>query len=1316
MMYYLKPFNRLISMNMEIFTNKFRIQSRVLTLFTLLIFYFTNSHLIAQCTLACDDNVQVSVNQNCQAVITPSMMLEDTTQFCTYTVIVYDISGLPLPSPIVNSSHLNQTLRVRVLSGANSCWGQIFVQDKFRPTIICPPNDTIYCNNVNYTPLSPVVSDNCGGLLERHLISDNTVKYPCDSALVGKRTITYFYTDTYNNSSDTCRQMIWYKKVDSALIVWPTDKEFSCQYYTTTPPLAVTGVPTIGGNPLYPSWGNCNIALTFEDERISVCPGTFKILRKWTLLDWCKPSGSNVNIRYQVIKVVDNEGPVVSCAVDMTVSTDVWSCTGTAIIEPPTIIRECSTTSLSVGYKTVSPTGDTTFNGSNTSNIVILSNGLVSVTNLPLGLNWVIFRLTDQCGNYTDCATEVRVLDKVAPVAVCDQKTTVSLTVDGTAKVDAFTFDDGSHDNCALDRYEVSRMDVGTWGPYAYFGCTDIGKTIMVNFRIWDKSNNSNTCMVEVVVQDKLGPVITCPPNMTIPCEVDNTDLNLFGKVALTLADRKNIVINNPNVVFSGPAIDGYAYDACGVTITSTPFSNITCGVGSIVRTFIATDVSKLTSVCQQIITIQDKTANNIVVVPPADYFNNTTCLTKPDLTPAVTGSPTITGADKCSNVAVTHEDLTFTFEPDACLKILRRWYVIDWCLYKPNDVNPKGFWTHVQVIKISNTVPPNFTSNCADRTVEVFGPGCQGQVSLIARAVDDCTDTLDLNWVHEVDIDNNNSIDAAYSGLGRDASGVYPVGDHKVTFRVKDNCGNEKVCSFLMHVVDGKKPTPYCRSSITTVIMPTTKSLEIWASDYNLNSEDNCTAKQNLKYYFLINGTYQPSITFNCSNIGKNKIKMYVVDERGNFDYCEVEIELQDPNRACPTGTLVQGTVTTPDGKGVNNVAISWERTNPNGTSSINTDLKGNYAFPNIVPGMDYTFRASKNYDHLNGVTTQDILIIQKHILGKQTFDTPYKYIAADANNTKSISAADLSEIRKLILGVNGQFVNNQESWRFVPVSYVFPDQTNPFPYLESIQQPALNGNISNMNFYAIKIGDMTGNVDVGSAQGLKTRTNGALSLVIKNEDIKITGNEVEVPVSINQNQLLSGLQMSFEFAAELEFEKITSGVLNLSSENYNQIDNKVRISQVNDDAINFTKGQTLFTLHFKSSKMNAALIKSLGLAYSDLSAEAYDENNEALTIRLEQRDADKKALAIENSLDQNTPNPFTNETTVSYSVNEAQSVNFVIFDLDGKVIRNFDKEASMGKNEFKITKNELGKAGVYFIQMNTSQYTETKKMVLIR
>ncbi len=1304
-------------MKKEKFTKLFLGQFRLMTLVSLFLIIFSHVETFAQCTLACDDYVQVSVNQNCVATITPKIVLEDSSITCTYSVIVYDVSGIPLPTPVVNFSHVGKTLKVKVIAqDGNSCWGNIIVEDKFGPDIICPNADTTNCNNSTYVPLSPIVNDNCGGTVTRHLISDNTVKYNCDSVYAGKRTIVYFYTDVHNNSSDTCTQMIWFRKVNHALIVWPSDALFNCRDYTSTPPLSATGVPTIGGIPLYSSWGICNIAISFEDERINVCPGTFKVLRRWTLLDWCKPAGQNVTIHYQIIKVVDEEGPVVSCAPDMTVSTDVWTCTGTAIIAPPTIIRECSSTTMSVGYKSVSPNGDTTFNGSNTSNIVILANGFVSVSNLPKGLNWVIFRLTDQCGNYSDCATEVLVTDQVAPVAVCDQKTVVSLTVDGTAKVDAFTFDDGSHDNCAVDRYEVARMDNGVWGPYAFFNCADIGKTIMVSFRVWDQSNNSNTCMVEVVVQDKMAPIIFCPPNVTIPCEVDVTDLSIFGKVVLSQADRKNIVINNINVTFNGPAIDGYAYDACGVTITEYSTSSLTCGKGRIFRTFTAKDPNGLTSTCTQVITIQDFTPNSVIVNwnTVSDYFNNTTCLSKPDLTPAITGRPTITNADKCNNIAVTYEDLTFTLEPDACLKILRKWYVIDWCIYDPNASNPVGYWTRTQAIKISNSVPPNFLSNCADRTVDVYGPGCQGQVSLIGRASDDCTDSTDLIWYHEVDIDNNGSIDAAYSGPGKDASAVYPVGEHKVTFRVKDSCGNEKTCSFKLTVVDRKKPTPYCISSITTVIMPSTKSLEIWAKDYNLNSEDNCTKKEDLKYYFLINGQYQSSMTFTCANIGKNKIKMYVVDQAGNFDYCEVEIDLQDPNKTCPTGTLVSGKVITTDGRGVNNVSISWERSNPAGTNSGSTNIQGEYAFPNMTQGMDYVFRAEKNYDHLNGVSTQDILFIQKHILGQQTFDTPYKYIAADANNTKSITAADLSEIRKLILGVNSNYGNSQKSWRFIPVSHVFVDQTNPFPYPESISRSTVNGNTVNTDFYAVKIGDISGNAEVGNAKAATTRSNGTFKLSMLDASFEADQNVI-IPITIDQDQIIGGFQMAFTYGNGFVFEKITSDVLEINAENYHTTENSLRISYVANQSVNLKKGEQLITLHFKSNT-KANVFNQLNISYNTLQAEAYNENGDMYDIRLNQRENTTKESVNSMVLFQNEPNPFTNETVVKFYNSKDQEINFVIFDINGKVVRSIEKEYNHGTHELKLTKNELGQTGVYFIQMNTSDFTETKKMVLIR
>jgi hypothetical protein len=52
---------------------------------------------------------------------------------------------------------------------------------------------------------------------------------------------------------------------------------------------------------------------------------------------------------------------------------------------------------------------------------------------------------------------------------------------------------------------------------------------------------------------------------------------------------------------------------------------------------------------------------------------------------------------------------------------------------------------------------------------------------------------------------------------------------------------------------------------------------------------------------------------------------------------------------------------------------------------------------------------------------------------LGLAPFDDPYKLIAADANSSKSVSASDLVEIRKLILGLSDRFPKDLPSWVFV-------------------------------------------------------------------------------------------------------------------------------------------------------------------------------------------------------------------------------------------------------------------------------------------
>src|SRR5690606_28385604 len=75
--------------------------------------------------MACNDGVQISLEENCSAIINPDMILEGQVYpNSSYTVEVRTLAGLLIPSATVNSTHKGMTLQVKVtLNGcANSCW------------------------------------------------------------------------------------------------------------------------------------------------------------------------------------------------------------------------------------------------------------------------------------------------------------------------------------------------------------------------------------------------------------------------------------------------------------------------------------------------------------------------------------------------------------------------------------------------------------------------------------------------------------------------------------------------------------------------------------------------------------------------------------------------------------------------------------------------------------------------------------------------------------------------------------------------------------------------------------------------------------------------------------------------------------------------------------------------------------------------------------------------------------------------------------------------------------------------------------------
>jgi hypothetical protein len=110
------------------------------------------------------------------------------------------------------------------------------------------------------------------------------------------------------------------------------------------------------------------------------------------------------------------------------------------------------------------------------------------------------------------------------------------------------------------------------------------------------------------------------------------------------------------------------------------------------------------------------------------------------------------------------------------------------------------------------------------------------------------------------------------------------------------------------------------------------------------------------------------------------------------------------------PVTVNLAGTIKTEAGNGVSNVKIG----------SIFSQNTGQYALNNL-PGCDSVeVKPYRNDNPLNGLTTFDLVLISKHILGIEPLGSPWKLIAADANKSGSVTTADIIAFRKLILGID--------------------------------------------------------------------------------------------------------------------------------------------------------------------------------------------------------------------------------------------------------------------------------------------------------
>ena len=886
-------------------------------------------------------------------------------------------------------------------------------------------------------------------------------------------------------------------------------------------------------------------------------------------------------------------------------------------------------------------------------------------SNIPVGTHPVIYTATDDCGNTSSCTFNVIIKDLIAPIPVCDQTTQVSLGTDGTAQVCALTFDDGSTDNCGIDTFLVRRMDDLDFSACVNFDCSDVGDTVMVVFRVVDECGNYNECMVEVIVDDKLPPTIVCPSDKTIECtELANTTFT-------------------PPILMDNCGLDSMYFvdDSSGLN---------TCNMtGVILREWFAIDLGGLIDSCTQSITVEDN-ATLVFTFPENDTIS---CASTFD--PNITGRPTVMGG--CNNIVEAVLD-SVRFNVADCMDKL----FITWGFYD-NCADTFLLDSATQVIFIADLEAPIMTCQDTVKTEDLFGTACQEFLGFIATAVDSCSgiDTITNDYI------------PSFTQLGFSVAANFPVGETTVTFNAYDYCGNESTCETIVVVKDVSRPFHSLEGEIDIIIPPTSGMITININDYagDIMAMDECS---NPTVIILDESTLDFGITVNCSDFPGNNyddmVHISAIDAAGNIKDIPAVLRY-----LCPAGLALAGDIETIQNEPIDDVMV---KISTDSDSTMNY-TNGFYLNDELTMGNNYTISPEKNINPLNGVTTYDLVLISKHILGTQLFDSPYKIIAADANRSGSLTALDLVQLRSLILNSIDELPNNK-SWRFVDAHYEFDNPMQPLleDFPESMECLNLTESEFGMDFVGIKVGDVNGTASPNNFTTIDTRDEEG-EVILQVNNVLLEKNKVSrIPIFAKNLEEITGFQFTLNFDSEqIELVNIEKNIL--EKENFGlkfQEEGAITCSWIKENQNEISSKNPLFYLNFRA-KSDLFLKNKLWINSKHTPVEAYNIKNKIYSIDLlfEKNDVNLFSHSDEVLVFQNQPNPFKTSTEIKFYLPLSTNLELQVLDISGKIIHTYHSHYTKGIHQVDLDLNIFPSPGVYLYRLITPTFSASKKMILI-
>ena len=1267
--------------------------------------------------ISCPRDTTVNCNTPTDTSVLGSASVSDNCSMDINFMLVFSDSIVPGSCP-AEMTIFRKWKATDPSGNMDSCTQVIMVQDTTAVSVIWPPDLCVEDCPPDSLPSTlgsfpQVMFDTCNSLSVSY--SDVDVSDPNDVCQVILRTWTI---------SSTCGAMVMLDSVQEITIKNqgppilsgpPADTTIFTEPDTCGAQVALPTLVTTDCSAGVVITNNCTGGGAMVDTFL---PPGIKIIT-FTATDGCGQSST-----YQtIVRVIDNVGPGLVCPSDTLV--DCGTPTDTARLGMAIASDNCS-----MAGRVVVTFSDSIANGSCPAEMTIFRK----------------WKATDPNGNMDSCTQTIIVQDTAAPIIVCP----VDTTIECDQPRDTMTLGRAT----AVDNCDITVTDI------AFRDSVEAGSCLheMTIHRIWtatDQCLNQSSCIQTILIQDETPPTVTCPPDITVECSensgpgttgnpvvMDNCDLNpvviftdvtIFGPMGTLIRRIRrtwiatdacgnvdscrqliDVVDTQPPMITCpadttvecnfdlndiGDLGDANATDNCSGEILTmdTIYDLGICNIGTVTRRFYVMDSVGNIDSCDQIVTISllDTLEEDEIIWP-----DSLTMIDACDSnTPMFTGEPSADSSSaSCFRLGLSFKDTTvYDCMMGVCKRITREWCVIDSCSY--DSLAGIGIFKFTQEIHVIDTTPPEIEGVQSD-TFYLDFDSCSIYLDLVATA-DDCSG---IKYIR------NNSrfgVDTFH-----DASGRYPIGLHPIQFYAEDSCCNRDTIIIFIFVLDTFAPSIICRDFEVRLIGEpgSNPSVEVCISDLVVSAMDNCSPPTDIRISFDSIDPFDTCRIYNCDSLNGQpflirRLTLYIRDGSGNFSTCVSEVTVTDPFGACE-GSIIGGAVSTIDGRGIEGVTLYLE----NHSSTAITNEDGIYAFDDLELNQSYNVFARKEDNPLNGISTRDILLIQRHLLGIREFDSPYKYLAADVNGSKKVEVRDIVILRKLLLGYYSE-LKGMPDWYFVNDQYDMDDPNDPIFDSEAFESYIDNlESFVELNYIGVKPGDVDMSASIDGFGRNTSRDDLLAELIYSSERTELETRVIQF--DFRDKSIIDGYQLALKYdAGRLEIQKLTPASDNALNYSIDAQSGEIRIVYTNPNKdLRLSPG---FKLYAKATKgWNA----EFELDHWILRSELYVAN-ETYEIVLNKGEnttpghEDGPGLIVL----QNKPNPFAASTNIDFFHRIADDIIIYIHDAAGRRIFSKTLKAEEGWNRLIVSADELPYGGIFYYQVKSSLGEQTKKLVLM-